>query len=186
MKRAANKKAAPGLNPFPKASAVPSLAFNFDLQPPSNNPSALLTFGTGNFGQFGLGPEVLDAIKRPRIHALFNELAKEGALGPNGGIVDVDCGGLHTLVVDTEGKVWSYGINDSGALGRITVGIEGKDQEDLETTPGLVQGLDHKTFKAAKVYAGDSVSVVLSEEGEIRVWGSFRVRLPFLRDDLRS
>lgn len=164
-----------GINPFAKLSPYPTAAFTFDLSPPSNNAPALLTFGTGEFGQFGLGPDVLASIKRPRIHAAFNKLAEEGKLGPNGGISDVDCGGLHTLAVDTEGKVWSYGINDSGALGRITLGVEGQDQEELEMYPGLVQGLKKEDFKAAKVYAGDSVSVAISENGDLKVWGSFRV-----------
>lgn len=30
-------------------------------------------------------------------------------------------------------------------------------------------------FRATRIAAGDSVSVALSEEGDIRVWGSFRV-----------
>ena len=30
-------------------------------------------------------------------------------------------------------------------------------------------------FRATRIAAGDSVSVAVSEEGEVRVWGSFRV-----------
>jgi regulator of chromosome condensation len=30
-------------------------------------------------------------------------------------------------------------------------------------------------FRATRVAAGDSISVALSDQGEIRVWGSFRV-----------
>lgn len=30
-------------------------------------------------------------------------------------------------------------------------------------------------FRATRVAAGDSISVALSDQGEVRVWGSFRV-----------
>lgn len=32
----------------------------------------------------------------------------------------VECGGQHVLALDQQGRVWSWGINDQGALGRRT------------------------------------------------------------------
>lgn len=64
-------------------------------------------------------------------------------------------------------------INDNAALGRFT-DVEGMS-EVLETQPMLVDGLGAEGFKAVRVAAGDSVSLALSDLGEVRCWGSFRV-----------
>lgn len=79
--------------------------------------------------------------------------------------------------------MWSWGINDNAALGRHTVDVYDPenpntpiDAEILETSPALIQTLVDEEFRAVKVVAGDSVSVALGIKGELRVWGSFRVR----------
>lgn len=80
--------------------------------------------------------------------------------------------------------MWSWGINDNASLGRRTVDVYDPenpngtpiDAEILETSPALVQTLVDQEFRAVKVAAGDSVSVALGIKGELRVWGSFRVR----------
>lgn len=40
----------------------------------------------------------------------------------------------------------------------------------------LVEGLQEENFKAVRIAAGDSVSLAISDLGEVRCWGSFRVR----------
>ena len=47
--------------------------------------------------------------------------------------------------------------------------------EDLESYPYIVETLSKEGFRAVQVDAGDSVSVAVSDRGELRVWGSFRV-----------
>ena len=81
-------------------------------------------------------------------------------------------------------QVWSWGINDNAALGRPTAGVPDPDHpeetlepEILETQPMVVQTLVDENFRAVDVSAGDSVSVALGEDGELRAWGSFRVSL---------
>lgn len=66
-------------------------------------------------------------------------------------------------------------INDNAALGRKT-DVPGVESEELETQPMLVEGLVEEGFKAVRVAAGDSVSLAISDQGELRCWGSFRVR----------
>lgn len=70
--------------------------------------------------------------------------------------------------------IQNHSINDNAALGRIT-SVPGVDAETLETCPMLVQGLGEEDFKAVRVAAGDSVSLAISDNGELRCWGSFRV-----------
>lgn len=162
----------------------PINSFTFDPHPwlshslSTGESKCMLMFGSGDMGQMGLGADKLDDIKKPVLHAMVEELKKESKMGPNGGPETVACGGMHSLLVDGLGQIWSWGINDNAALGRKTEGIEGVDQEELESRPmiveGLVQGSEHQVFRAVRVSAGDSVSVAVSEKGETRAWGSFR------------
>lgn len=76
----------------------------------------------------------------------------------------------------------SWGINDNAALGRITTDVPDPNDpsavlpnEDLETVPFVLDGLEQEGFRAVQVAAGDSVSVAVSDKGKLRAWGSFRV-----------
>lgn len=40
-----------------------------------------------------------------------------------------------------------------------------------------VTALEEEEFRAVKAIAGDSISIVVGEEGDVRAWGSFRVSL---------
>ena len=89
---------------------------------------------------------------------------------------------MHTLAIDEGGRIRSWGINDNACLGRITSDVPdpenpGKviDNEVLETVPTVIESLEREEFRAVSVAAGDSVSVAVSDKGEIRAWGSFRV-----------
>ncbi|KAG9035920.1 hypothetical protein FRB95_010323 [Tulasnella sp. JGI-2019a] len=160
------KQLPPPVNPLP---GIPT-----HLRPPRN----IFVQGTGDFGQLGLGVDTLGPIKRPRLHAWFKEAIEEGKLGGEGaGVESVAVGGMHNLVIDEIGRVWSWGINDGAALGRVTAGKtdpttgEIIDADVFESTPGLVDLVD---FRAVSVAAGDSVGLALSDKGELRIWGSFR------------
>jgi regulator of chromosome condensation len=87
-----------------------------------------------------------------------------------GGIETIAAGGMHNVAIDQKGQVRTWGINDGASLGRVT----GKD-EDLQYRPFVVEELVKAGFRAVKVCAGDSVSVAISDKGDLRVWGSFRV-----------
>ncbi|ORY29674.1 regulator of chromosome condensation 1/beta-lactamase-inhibitor protein II [Naematelia encephala] len=152
--------------------------------PPSNGPpGTVFVWGTGDNGQNGLGPDELDEIPRPRLQTWLDEQQKEGKLGRDGkgGIETLACGGMHTLAIDEAGRVRSWGINDNAALGRITVDVPDPNNpdskipnEDLETYPFVIEALEKEGFRAVQVDAGDSVSVAVSDKGEVRAWGSFR------------
>ena len=73
-------------------------------------------------------------------------------------------------------------MNDDAALGRITKDVPDSSNPgqfmnvDLITTiPHPLQNLVDDGFRALKVAAGDSISAAIGTEGELRVWGSFRV-----------
>jgi regulator of chromosome condensation len=73
-------------------------------------PSAqIFVWGTGNFGQFGMGPNYLDELSKPTRNTWVEEKIAQGAFGPgpNSGIVAVSAGGLHSLFIDENGTVRS-------------------------------------------------------------------------------
>ncbi|KAI9024454.1 regulator of chromosome condensation 1/beta-lactamase-inhibitor protein II [Phycomyces nitens] len=77
-------------------------------------------------------------------------------------ICDIVCGGMHTMALTKDGKLYSWGCNDEGALGR-----SGEEYE-----PGLVENLED--VKISKVACGDSITLALSDKGRLYCWGTFR------------
>ena len=78
-------------------------------------------------------------------------------------------------------QVWSWGVNDDAALGRQTKNVKDIngnpiDADELSYTPHVVEDLVQQNFRAVQVVGGDSIGAVLSERGQLRIWGSFKVR----------
>jgi regulator of chromosome condensation len=102
------------------------------------------------------------------------------------GVVDIAVGGMHCAAIDVAGRVWTWGVNDQGVLGRDTtwtpendeMDSDDEDEETLnprESVPGLVEGFPEGT-KVVKVACGDSITVAVTSEGKVYAWGTFRVR----------
>ncbi|KAL9126890.1 MAG: hypothetical protein Q9217_004124 [Psora testacea] len=140
-------------------------------------------FGEGSNSELGLGAakNAID-VKRPRL----NPLLPSGDLG----VVSLACGGMHALALTHDGKVLTWGVNDNGALGRDTTwegGLRDIDDEKSddsddsdsglnprESTPNAVSSFPEGT-NIVKVAAGDSVSLALTDDGQVYGWGTFRV-----------
>jgi regulator of chromosome condensation len=64
--------------------------------------------------------------------------------------VQVACGGMHTIALDTEGCLWTWGVNDEGALGRRTGGTAWEELADDEkgdaTRPGKAEAPEGVKF----------------------------------------
>jgi regulator of chromosome condensation len=139
-----------------------------EIPKPSTQRLNVYVFGSGTICELGLGPNVT-SVKRPRLNPLLpvDEV----------GIVSVAVGGAHTLAIDHEGKLWSWGQNDTAALGRNTVETEAAKAEDndlngRESSPGRVEGIpEHLVFVA--VAATDSLSAALTADGRVWAWGTF-------------
>ncbi|KAH9988058.1 regulator of chromosome condensation 1/beta-lactamase-inhibitor protein II [Russula vinacea] len=153
----------------PPINAVPE--FPAKMVPPAQ----IFVWGTGNFGQFGMGPSYLDELSKPTRNTWVEEKMSQGVFGsgPGSGIVGVAAGGLHSLFIDENGTVWSCGVNDDAALGRITKDVPDPDNPghflnvDLLTTfPHPLQTLVDDSFRALKVAAGDSISAAIGTEGD--------------------
>jgi regulator of chromosome condensation len=94
---AAAKAAAKRKAPSAPSSALPSLD--------------CFTFGSNPFGALGLGEDVVE-----KFRPAFVPLPKSARCA------QVACGGMHTLALSSDGRVFSWGVNDEGALGRPTAG----------------------------------------------------------------
>ncbi|KAI8335728.1 regulator of chromosome condensation 1/beta-lactamase-inhibitor protein II [Chlamydoabsidia padenii] len=111
----------------------------------------VFVFGSGDTGQLGLGDSMLIR-KRPMPLKVLDDKK----------IVDIACGGMHTLAVTEDGQLYSWGCNDQRALGR-----SGEEYE-----PELVENPDN--VKYVKIACGDSVSIALSDDGKVYCWGTYR------------
>lgn len=112
-----------------------------------------LVCGQGDMGQLGLGDE--DSKFERKRPALVDKVSN---------VVDVKAGGMHNLVLTHDGRVYSFGCNDEGALGRDS------SEEGSEFEPRSID----LPGKVLKISAGDSHSACLLEDGRVYAWGSFR------------
>jgi len=78
--------------------------------------------------------------------------------GITGEIISVSCGSAHTMVLTTTG-VWSFGLNDEGALGH----------QGNHLVPTLIKSLSSKVI--LKVSAGGHHSAAVDNNGTLYTWG---------------
>lgn len=90
---------------------------------------------------------------------------------------------MHTIAVDGAGRLWSWGVNDEGALGRLAKSnnefrnVMGMSQPNTsnaipENLPGLVELPPGS--RVASATTGDSHCMALLSTGEVWGWGAFR------------
>ncbi|KOS37856.1 hypothetical protein ACN38_g11344 [Penicillium nordicum] len=139
--------------------------------------------GEGSSGELGLGTakNVID-VKRPRLNKLLS--AEEV------GVVQVAVGGMHCLALTHDNKIFSWGVNDQGALGRETEwdggykDIENDDSDSDDEDSGLnpresiPTAIPTTAFPEGTVFvevaAADSASFALTDDGLVYGWGTFR------------
>ena len=76
-------------------------------------------------------------------------------------ISKVVCGGMHALILSTDGRLFAFGCNDDGALGR-----------DMKSPPCLEQV--EIPDQVSLISAGDSHSVAVTTSNTLYVWGQYR------------
>jgi regulator of chromosome condensation len=130
---------------------------------------SVFVFGDGDCGQLGLGEDITERL-RPA------PLDIEGKK-----VVQIVCGGMHTVAMTSDNTVYSWGVNDEGALGRPTAdklwneSPEGEEYSERGDpyVPGIVL-LPRNAGKVVQLSAGDSHTCALMDDGSIWSWGTFR------------
>ncbi|KAJ5895473.1 Ran exchange factor Prp20/Pim1 [Penicillium taxi] len=140
--------------------------------------------GEGSSGELGLGAakNVID-VKRPRLNQL---LAADKV-----GVVQVAVGGMHCVALTHDNKIFTWGVNDQGALGRETswdgglkdvdADSDSDDDDDdsglnpIESTPTAIPSTSFPEGTVfVQVAAADSASFALTDDGKVYGWGTFR------------
>ncbi|KAI5459639.1 regulator of chromosome condensation 1/beta-lactamase-inhibitor protein II [Mariannaea sp. PMI_226] len=147
-------------------------------------PTAVLTvivFGNGEAGELGLGPDETETL-RPRVNDFLDPRDPSKFH-----IVQLDCGGMHTVALTIDNQILTWGVNDKGALGRDTAWVGAlRDIDDdasdasgdlnpCESTPTQIP---EDSFPPGTIFtqvaAGDSCSFALTNTGLVYGWGTFR------------
>lgn len=75
-------------------------------------------------------------------------------------IIQIAAGGCHNLALDAQGRLWSWGSNDSGQLGKGTIG-------------GVLSGLPTAVLdNVSTIAAGSEHSLAVKTDGTLWAWGS--------------
>ena len=155
----------------------------------------IFVFGEGTAGELGLGGVRYDGKKpidvaRPRIN---HKLSAKDV-----GVVQMAVGGMHCAALTHDNKILTWGVNDTGALGRKTgagkvkeiASKEGSESDDsdsdsdddfLNPTESEPREVNPKYFpedtQFAFLAASDSATFAVTTDGSVYGWGTFRVSL---------
>ncbi|XP_051115282.1 ultraviolet-B receptor UVR8 isoform X4 [Andrographis paniculata] len=110
-------------------------------------------WGNGDFGRLGLGS--LDSQWRPKpiASSAFDDQS----------LIEVACGGAHTVFLTVDGELYVWGKNANGQLGL------GKKAENIIPLPRKVECLDGVTIKSVSL--GFEHSIAVTDKGEALSWG---------------
>jgi alpha-tubulin suppressor-like RCC1 family protein len=133
----------------------------------------LLTCGLDHRGQLGAAP---------RADRSRGRLSRVPGLPP---VRTVAAGGAHTLAVAHDGRLYSFGCNARGQLGRAPVEASPASSGTARTTsarnfyaattdpvPGLVTALADAGERIVAAAAGADFSIALGETGRVYTWGA--------------
>ena len=131
-----------------------------------SNQGYILTFGGGRYGRLGHGPSALREANYdqgiPKSVVYKPRVLKHGSLGRPIIGYQVACGDFHTIILDTNGIVYSCGKNDDGQCGHGT--------PHNYVSPRVVESLNG--FEISMVAAGGNVSMALLADGSVYTWGN--------------
>lgn len=149
-------------------------------------------FGSGENGELGLGAIKRNGkkptdVRRPRLNDLLDAATV--------GVVQIAVGGMHCVAITKDNELFTWGVNDDGALGRDTTWVaptkdaavsdseSDSDDDDsglnpLESTPTAIPSANYEGDPTwAQVVATDSACFALTSTGDVYGWGCFNVRI---------
>lgn len=168
----------------PKKATKPKVILNHR----ATDTLSVYVFGSGDSGVLGLGPRCSsDDVARPRLNPNLSASSV--------GVVQIATGGMHCVALTSDNKIFTWGVNDHGALGRDTnwsggwVDMDGRDHaedsenSEIELNPkeSTPSAIDESCFPTGTIFtqvaASDNATFALTEEGLVYGWGTFKVKL---------
>jgi alpha-tubulin suppressor-like RCC1 family protein len=110
----------------------------------------LFAWGVNLQGQLGLGDDT-------------DRNSPEEVTGFDASITDISCGSFHSVVLDKNGNVWTWGSNESGQLG------DGTTTD--RNTPYKLEKSSFGGQAVVDVEAGGGVSFAITEDDRLWAWG---------------
>ncbi|KAL9113930.1 MAG: hypothetical protein Q9227_002064 [Pyrenula ochraceoflavens] len=149
------------------------------INKPSTERLNVYVCGAGNAGELGLG-NAFDAAEAevPRSNTHLNTI----------GVTQLAVGGMHCAALTHDNKIYTWGVNDDGALGRDTkwdrseankdADIDSDVDDDVNPQEAFPAPIPSEAFPIGTTFvgiaAGDSTTFVLTDEGLVYGWGTFR------------
>jgi alpha-tubulin suppressor-like RCC1 family protein len=119
-----------------------------------NDQGQVFSFGYGGFGNLGLGNENNESI--PTLISDFGRSSKVF-------IVAVSTGDGHSLLLDSQGRVFSFGFNESGQLGL--------GDKNFRLTPMMITKIEGPSAPMIAISAGHTHSLILNVDGRVFSFG---------------
>ncbi|KAJ1035114.1 hypothetical protein NDA18_000712 [Ustilago nuda] len=155
-------------------------------------PRKLFVWGSGDAGQFGVGPPQDDKpnkLNKPKPfgNKEISLQIDDGNFG-EGGIEVVVGGGMHSVMIDSLGRILTSGAEDYGTLGRKHRG-DAADAEESYFNFAPVEGISPtgkginpidrregtvEKYRATRVASADAAGAALDDQGRLRSWGYFK------------
>jgi len=128
------------------------------------NDGSVWSWGDHTYGQLGVRFSILESDKPGAIRKQDgNRLAD---------IKSIAAGGDHTVALDKNNNVWTWGRNSSGQLGYVTPLIGSTDQMQPNDNPQKVMVSATEELKAIAISAGEFHTLAVGEDGRVWAWGS--------------
>lgn len=89
-------------------------------------------------------------------------------LSTNVNVKQVCAGSMHTALLLQDGTVWTFGLDDDGALG------QGQDTNATDDADSFTPRQVHQLPPCIQISAGASHTAALSIDNEVFIWGTYR------------
>lgn len=123
----------------------------------------LYAWGRNNYGQIGLGltTKATDIMGHPNTPMIVNQAPKN--------LISINYNQNHSLAIDQEGQVYSWGADNYGQLGRGEMGRDDcRDTQDCRLDISAIAGIND----AVMVAAGYKHNLVLTKDGSVWAFGA--------------
>ena len=123
----------------------------------------LYAWGRNNYGQIGLGltTKATDIMGHPNTPMIVNQAPKN--------LISINYNQNHSLAINQEGQVYSWGADNYGQLGRGEMGRDDcRDTQDCRLDISAIAGIND----AVMVAAGYKHNLVLTKDGSVWAFGA--------------